>query len=254
MIICKYAWTVLRIYRYSPTKDRRYKYAGKVIDPLLEIKMYPLSSESMTPFLEINCTLPNKVWLPTPDKLDPLLEIKTHSFSTKNGILQLKSIPSSRNCPPPPQWSCPPPRQWLYFWYYPPPILMGLYSVSEGHWDAHFVQLFTGKKHLPAKKRPQSLVLSKFFMLFISRLDNQPSKLVFLEELMIMMVYGAPELEACPTLKWYKKLSWRKQSVMAVQKLQSWQNCKCNWYHNRGTVLWLINYGSFSWAWRITIW
>ena len=81
----------------------------------------PYSRWARPPPRDQNAPLLQRTMTPTPDELDPLLEIKTHPSSTNSGILQLKSTPSSWNHPPP-QWSHPPPKQWLYFWHYPPPI------------------------------------------------------------------------------------------------------------------------------------
>ena len=80
----------------------------------------PPTPGDVDPLLEIKCTPPQRSMTPYSGCARPLLEIKTHS-STKTGILQQKSTPSSWNHPPP-QRSHPPPKHWLYFWHYPPPI------------------------------------------------------------------------------------------------------------------------------------
>ena len=83
---------------------------------------------------------------------------------------------------------------------------------------------FTRKKRLPAKKWPQSPVLSKIFTLFTSRLDRVSLQHSVLLELVGMKVYGVPELGAWPTPKSYKNSNWQKRNknqIMAVQKLPS---------------------------------
>ena len=65
----------------------------------------------------------------------------------------------------------------------------------------------------------------------------------FFEELMGTKVYGESGDYAWPSRKSYKNSSRRKQykrSIIAGQKLPSWQNCKYDWHQNRDTGLCIV--------------